>query len=123
MATTVGLPGREVPLGGPLWACHTSTEGRDMLCASWLARVGLDHLSIRLAVAAGRIPAEALAPGEDWPSLYGSFDSLAAANGHATRHDADSEAGEDVLPVGDPLRPGETAVEQNSGSWSRSGGR
>jgi hypothetical protein len=116
MATTVGLPGREVPLGGPLWACHTSTEGRDMLCASWLARVGLDHLSIRLAVAAGRIPAEALTAGEDWPSLYGSFDSLAAANGLPTRRDADSEAGDEILPVGEFQRPGDATAERNSGS-------
>jgi hypothetical protein len=96
MATTVGEPGREVPLGGPLWACHTSQEGLDLVCASWLARVGLDHLTVRLAVAAGRIPAEALSPGEDWPRLYDSFESLAAANGVTIHQDRDSETEGDV---------------------------
>lgn len=92
MATTVGEPGREVPLGGPLWACHTSRESQDMVCASWLARVGFDHLTVRLAVATGRIPTEALRPGEDWPTLYDSFEGLAAANGVTTYQAKDNEA-------------------------------
>jgi hypothetical protein len=91
MAATVGSPGREVPLGAPLWACHTSKEGSDQVCASWLAQVGFDHLTIRLAVAAGRLPAEALQPGHGWPPLYDSFDQVAAANGlTAPSHEADA---------------------------------
>jgi hypothetical protein len=89
MAGTVGEPGHEVPLGGPLWACHTTTEGRDQVCASWLARTGLDHLTVRLALAAGQLPPEALQPGADWPPLYDSFEDLCAANGTMTDHDPD----------------------------------
>ncbi|HEX8630866.1 MAG TPA: DUF6283 family protein [Catenuloplanes sp.] len=73
LAATDGTPGREAPLAAPIFACHLSGEGHDQACAGWLAVVGLDHLGIRLAAAAGRLDPATLRPGPDWPPLFGSF--------------------------------------------------
>lgn len=81
LRATVGERGREAGLGAPLFACHKSTEGKDQACAGWLAVCGADHLAVRLAVATGRLPGEALAPGEGWPELFTSYDAMAAAQG------------------------------------------
>ncbi len=81
LRATVGVPGREVGLGAPMFACHKSEPGRDRACAGWLAVAGVEHLGIRLAVALGRLPAAALRPGDDWPDLFGSYDEMAERNG------------------------------------------
>ncbi len=77
---TVGEAGGEAPLGAPIFACHKSHEGADRACAGWLATVGHEHIGIRFAIVTGRLPAEALEPGDDWPELYGSYDEMAEAN-------------------------------------------
>jgi hypothetical protein len=80
LRATAGRPGAEAGLSAPIFACHKSTEGRDRACAGWLAVVGYDHLGVRLAVVTGRLPAEALQAGEDWPGLFASYDELAERN-------------------------------------------
>lgn len=74
---TAGEPGREAPLGAPIFACHLSTEGRDRACAGWLATVGREHIGIRLAVATGALPPETLEAKPGWPPLWDSYDEMA----------------------------------------------
>lgn len=78
---TVGAPGREQPIGAPIFACHKTTEGQDQACAGWLAVCGHSHIGVRLAVAQRRLPPEALAPAADWPELFDSYDEMAATQG------------------------------------------
>lgn len=40
--------------------------------------MGNRHPNIRLAVAAGAIPPEALAPGDDWPELHATYGEVLA---------------------------------------------
>lgn len=70
--------GYEPGIGAPMFACHKTAEGRERACAGWLAAVGHRHLGVRLAVAQGRIPAEALAPRPGWPALFDSYQEMAA---------------------------------------------
>lgn len=74
-------PAGSAPLGAPMFACHKSHEGADLACAGWLAVEGHGHVAVRLAVAQGRLDADALAAGHDWPQLYDSYEQMAAANG------------------------------------------
>lgn len=76
-------PGGSVPLGVPMFACHKGHDGADRACAGWLAVEGHGHVAARLAVAQGRLPVEALSPGEGWPALYDCYEQMAAANGSA----------------------------------------
>lgn len=69
------------PLGAPLFACHKTCEGREIACAGWLAVEGAGHVRVRLAVVQGDLDEAALAPGADWPALFGSFDEMARFNG------------------------------------------
>lgn len=76
-----GAVGVEAARDAPAVACHLDqpdTSHPMRLCAGWLAVVGRHHLGIRMAVLAGRLPEEALAAGEGWPSLYESLDDLLA---------------------------------------------
>lgn len=68
-------------VGAPLFACHKTPDGSDRTCAGWLAVVGHRHISVRLAVAQGRLDPAALEPADGWPALHGSYDELAEANG------------------------------------------
>ncbi|MFJ4703169.1 DUF6283 family protein [Streptomyces sp. NPDC088768] len=73
---------RAVPRGragpdAPLFACHKTPEGREKACAGWLAAVGHRHLGVRLAVTQGRLPAQALTPGESWPPLFAAYEEMA----------------------------------------------
>lgn len=79
LRNTTGSPGREAPFGAPMFACHKSPEGREFACAGWLAAVGCEHVSVRFAVIAGQLPAEALSPGDGWPELHGSYEEMVAA--------------------------------------------
>ena len=81
LRTTAGAPGHEAALDAPIFACHKSEPGRDRACAGWLAVAGIDHLGVRLAVVLGRLPAEVLRPGGDWPELFDSYGAIAARNG------------------------------------------
>jgi Family of unknown function (DUF6283) len=81
LAATAGTPGAEAGFDAPIFACHMSEEGRDRACAGWLASIGQEHLRIRLAVAMGDLPPEALTPAPGWPALHPDYASLATANG------------------------------------------
>lgn len=81
LAATAGTPGREAPLGAPIFACHKSGDGKEIACAGWLAVVGLYHLGMRVDAAIGRLDPVAFTPGVDWPALYSSYSELAAVNG------------------------------------------
>jgi hypothetical protein len=63
IAGTSGSPGDDRPLGTPMFACHMTIEGREVPCAGWLVAIGLHHLTVRLLVAEGELPAEVLRPG------------------------------------------------------------
>ncbi len=60
-------------LGAPQFACHQSELGKEVVCRGWLAAVGHRHPMVRLAVLQGRLPAEALSPGPDWPVLHETY--------------------------------------------------
>ena len=76
---TTGTAHDQAPLGAPLFACHTTPEGRDMPCAGWLATVGLESITVRVLVAQGRLPARVLRPGEGWPALFTDYEAMAQA--------------------------------------------
>lgn len=78
LRSTVGSPGNEVPLCGPLFACHKTPEGGEEPCAGWLAAVGHQHLGVRLAVITGRLDPATLAPRPGWPELFTDYDELIA---------------------------------------------
>lgn len=74
--------GRHPGLGAPMFACHKAdVPGKEAPCAGWLASVGRDHVTVRMAVATGEIPPEALEPGEDWPELHESYELLLTVHG------------------------------------------
>ncbi len=58
-----------VGLDAPLVACHKTPVARSKACAGWLAVEGHNHLGVRLAIAEGRLPGEALSAGDGWPEL------------------------------------------------------
>lgn len=72
-ATCRSERGSDVPLGEPLFACHQSHPGEEVVCAAWLAVEGYGHLGARLGVALEQWPPEALEIDEDGPELHGSF--------------------------------------------------
>lgn len=81
LQSTAGGPGAEVPLGGPMFACHKSAEGGEIACAGWLAVCGRDHISVRYLAAMGEVDPEALDPASDWPELFPTYDAMAEAQG------------------------------------------
>jgi hypothetical protein len=63
----------------PTLSCHLDQPGTAhpmRLYAGWLAVVGPEHMGIRMSVIAGRLPAEALSPGDGWPELYRDLEEL-----------------------------------------------
>lgn len=70
--------------GAILFACHKTPEGEERACAGWLAREGVNHPTVRLAVAMGSIAPEALDIREGWPELHEDFPATA-------RHDMSVE--------------------------------
>lgn len=67
----------------PMFACHMVPQRPDqdaVACAGWLAVCGDQNFTIRIAVAFGHLPADALEPGPDWPELYESYDAMTDAN-------------------------------------------
>ena len=78
---TSGRTGGEARFGSPFFACHKSTEGKDAICAGWLAVEGYNNLGARYLGITGKLPAAAFQPAEDWPELYGSYDEMAANKG------------------------------------------
>jgi hypothetical protein len=76
-----------------MFACHSTREGADRVCAGWLAVAGWGHLGVRVAVLRGALPQCALKPGPDWAPLYESYEELAAVNGGGERVRRDTGAG------------------------------
>lgn len=62
--------------GDPVFACHQSRPGEEVVCAGWLAVFGGLHPNMRLAVCQGRIDPAALSPGEGWPELHQTFEEF-----------------------------------------------
>ncbi len=58
--------------GAAQFACHQSREA-EVVCAGWLAVVGMCHPGVRMQLLTGTLSIEALSPGEDWPPLHESF--------------------------------------------------
>jgi hypothetical protein len=77
LADTAGLPGAEVPVGGPMFACHHTRDGAPVACAGWLAVCGDQHLGVRMALAEGRIEPEAVRRPVGGPELFESYDVMA----------------------------------------------
>jgi hypothetical protein len=63
-------------IGAPMFACHQSREGEEIVCAGWLARYGYNSIAVRMMVLAGRVSPEALEPGVDWPELHETFEDV-----------------------------------------------
>lgn len=59
--------------GAAQFACHQSRPGGEVVCAGWLAVAGHRHPAVRIGVARGSVPVEALEPGDGWPALHEEF--------------------------------------------------
>jgi hypothetical protein len=60
----------------------TGSPGWEMPCAGWLAGVGWHHMGIRIAVATGGLPLEAVDPPEgDYPEVFTDYEEMAAHQG------------------------------------------
>jgi hypothetical protein len=59
----------------PQFACHQSRPGEEVVCAGWLAVMGHRHPAVRLAVALGKTPIEALTP-PPGVALHDSFPAV-----------------------------------------------
>lgn len=77
LADTAGRPGAEVPVDGPMFACHHTSDGAPVACGGWLAVCGDDHLGVRMAMAEGRLPREATRRPAGGPALFESYDAMA----------------------------------------------
>ena len=65
-------------VGQPVFACHKSHEGKDVVCAGFLLVDGGQNFTVRLALFQRRFdPAKLEATGP----LYASYAEMAAANG------------------------------------------
>jgi hypothetical protein len=80
LRATTGTPGSEAPLGAPMFACHKSPDGREFVCAGWLAAVGIESLTARFAAIQGVIDPAGFKPGDDWPELHPSYAALLAVH-------------------------------------------
>lgn len=76
LAETCPRNGYGPDFGAPQFACHQSHEGDEIVCAGWLATNGGAHPGVRMNVLTGRVPAEALSPGENWPELHETFEEV-----------------------------------------------
>ena len=65
----------------PIMACHHSRDGAERPCGGYLAVEGYSNLAVRLAVANGRIPSDALGPEAHdlWPSFAAMLDAYEEA--------------------------------------------
>lgn len=68
----------------PLFACHKTVEGRERICAGWLAREGINHPRVRMGLLLGEISPAALEPKPGWPDLHPDF---AATRAHDLMED------------------------------------
>jgi hypothetical protein len=83
LKATTGSPGCEVPIGAPVFGCHKTAPGKEMPCAGWLAGVGWHHMGIRIAVATGGLPLEAVDPpsDSDYPEVFTDYEEMATHQG------------------------------------------
>lgn len=72
---------QDTTLTSPMFGCHKSSEDAPLPCAGWLAAVGLESLPVRLSLAVGALPPEAVQRGDDWPELWGSYEEMMVAQG------------------------------------------
>ena len=75
--TSPGPDGEQPKIGDSMFACHKSPEGKEYVCAGWLASVGRDHIGVRLNVALGHWPGSVLHPQPDWPPLFDNYEDMA----------------------------------------------
>lgn len=64
--------------GAPVFACHQSREGQEVVCAGWLARYGWNSIAVRLQLLSGDYRPEMLEPGDGWPELHETFEQVIA---------------------------------------------
>lgn len=62
--------------GDPIFACHQSREGGEVVCVGWLARYGWNSIAVRLMLLRGALKPEQLAVGKDWPELHETFEEV-----------------------------------------------
>lgn len=91
LAATAGGPGREAPIGAPMFACHHTADGAEVACAGWLAVCGHFHLGVRFALATGRLDPDRVGPLPGWPELFDSYDEMAAAQADSYDRDRADE--------------------------------
>lgn len=48
--------------GSPMFACHQSRDGQEVVCAGWLAQVGAAHPGVRLALMQGTMTPDQVQP-------------------------------------------------------------
>jgi len=77
-ATCPDSRGMGPDFGAAQFACHQSRPGEEIVCTGWLATQGAAHPGVRLNVALGAAPVDALSPGEDWPPLHAEFSEVIA---------------------------------------------
>lgn len=75
-STSPDSSGEHPGFGSPMFACHKSPEGKDYVCAGWMASVGRDHVGVRVAVAFGKVDAAALEPQPGWPELFTDYETM-----------------------------------------------
>lgn len=74
--TTGEIDGPTLPLGSPMFACHKSSEGKEIACAGWLVALGAaTNLTARVNIAQGSM--EMPVPDESWPPLFDTYDEMA----------------------------------------------
>lgn len=77
-----GTPERPLMPGEAMMPCHKKYDGVDQnLCAAWLALYGWHHIGVRLMIANGDIPPEALEVNPDWPELHPDVQSIKETHG------------------------------------------
>lgn len=103
-AGTCGSRGAEMPIGAPMFACHQSKAEPSELCAGWLAVAGYEHLSVRLAIAWGHLPASVLDPGTGWPELFASIGEALASSDASLMETSGSGSGIPELTRASVLR-------------------
>lgn len=69
---------------GPMFACHMSKEGGEIPCAGYLMVAGPTSISVRLALAQGRLDLDSLDAQRE--QVYGSYAEMAVANGVPADH-------------------------------------
>ncbi len=92
LARTAGGPGAEAPFHAPLFACHHTADGAEVVCAGWLAVCGHYHLGVRLALACGRLNPDRIGPLPGWPDLFDTYDEMAAAQSGGAGYDPQTAA-------------------------------